>query len=112
MIDKLTYNTFSDILHSTFSVDLNHPDFPDPMLLVLDQVNSMGARQEVEIKGEPHQNTLRDETFSIVFKGPRTPQLNQGMINLQHDKLGLIEGLFVVPVSADEDGVYYEAIFN
>ena len=112
MIDKLTYNTFAEVLHSTFSVDLNHPDFPEPMRLVLDQVINNGARTETELNGEMHQNTLRDETFSIVFKGPIDPQLHQGMINLQHEKLGTIEGLFIVPVKQDQEGVYYEAVFN
>ena len=112
MIDKLTFNTFSDILHTNFSVALNHPEFPEPLILVLDQVISNGERTETEIKGEKHQNTLRDETFSIVFKGPLDPQLLQGMVNLQHEKLGVIEGLFIVPIKQDQEGVYYEAVFN
>lgn len=112
MTDKLNYQTFSAHLNSAFSIDLNHPDYPEPLVLTLDQVNHMGKREETEIKGETHQNTLREETFSIVFKGPRDPQLHQGMVTLNHDVMGVLEGLFIVPVKEDDAAIYYEAIFN
>jgi hypothetical protein len=33
------------------------------------------------------------------------------MYQLQHERLGAFE-LFLVPVGQDQDGVYYEAVFN
>jgi hypothetical protein len=33
------------------------------------------------------------------------------MYQIQHDQLGAFD-LFLVPVSQDQDGVYFEAVFN
>jgi hypothetical protein len=33
------------------------------------------------------------------------------MFRLEHDKIGAID-LFLVPVRKDEQGLYYEAVFN
>lgn len=50
-------------------------------------------------------------SFSLVFRGPTAPLLNQGILPLQHHAWGLCP-LFVVPVDQDEVGTYYEAVFS
>src|SRR5215217_7725011 len=59
-----------------------------------------------EIKLHPQQ-----EEFAIVFRGPSELFLDQGVRNFTHDQMGQFE-LFIVPIKRDEQGVYYEAIFN
>lgn len=51
------------------------------------------------------------EPFSLLFRGPLEPFLQQQMAVLQHDELGQIE-LFLVPVGQDGEGFYYEAVFG
>lgn len=51
------------------------------------------------------------ETFSVTFRGPREHYLQQQIYVLEHDGAGSFE-IFLVPVSADERGFYYEAVFN
>ena len=111
-MSKLSYQAFSEVLKSQFELPLNHPDFPEPIILTLAEVNHLGNRTEQDLKGQPHLNTLREETFNIVFKGPHTPVLNQGAYTMNHPVLGTIESLFIVPVDEDSAGVSYEAVFN
>ena len=49
--------------------------------------------------------------FSLVFHGPRTPLLRQGIHRLEHSELGPLD-LFLVPVGPRGDAMQYEAIFS
>jgi Domain of unknown function (DUF6916) len=51
------------------------------------------------------------EQFSLIFRGPLDYFLGQGTYQIEHDKMGEI-GLFLVPVSQEQDGFRYEAVFN
>lgn len=49
--------------------------------------------------------------FSLVFQGPRSPRLAQGLHTLSHPDLGA-HLLFLVPIAADATTTSYEAAFN
>ena len=51
------------------------------------------------------------ESFTLLFRGPSSPQLPQAIYPLQHDTLGAVD-LFLVPIQQDAQGLYYEAVFN
>jgi len=53
----------------------------------------------------------RQEQFSLLFRGPSDPVMPQGQYRLAHATLEPFE-LFLVPVSRDDQGTYYEAVFN
>jgi len=53
----------------------------------------------------------RQEEFALEFRGPLNMYLGQGIRNFSHEQMGQFE-LFIVPVKQDEQGFYYEAIFN
>lgn len=53
----------------------------------------------------------RQERFAIVFRGPNETLLGQGNRRFVHDQLGEFE-LFLVPISQDDQGTNYEAVFN
>jgi len=59
-----------------------------------------------EVKLYPQQ-----EEFAVEFRGPLDMFLGQGGRNFAHDQMGQFE-LFIVPIKQDEQGFYYEAIFN
>jgi hypothetical protein len=59
-----------------------------------------------EVKLYPQQ-----EEFAVEFRGPLDMFLGQGARNFTHDQMGEFE-LFIVPIKQDEQGFYYEAIFN
>jgi hypothetical protein len=49
--------------------------------------------------------------FSLFFRGPVDPILEQRTYRLEHTALGPLE-IFIVPVDRDESGTEYEAAFN
>jgi uncharacterized protein DUF6916 len=52
------------------------------------------------------------ELFSLHFRGPFRPRLEQQMHHLEHEKLGDFE-IFLTPISADQqNGTIYEAVFH
>ena len=59
-----------------------------------------------ELKLYPQQ-----EEFTLEFRGPLNAFLDQGVRDFTHEQMGQFE-LFIVPIKQDEQGFYYEAIFN
>jgi len=66
-----------------------------------------------EVKGyssKAHEQTGM-ERFSAFFRGPADRYLRQQTYSIEHEQMGAFE-LFLVPVSRDESGLRYEAVFN
>ena len=53
----------------------------------------------------------RAEPFSVIFAGPQTPLLAQGIYRVRHPARGIVD-LFVVPVARDAQASRYEVVFN
>ncbi len=51
------------------------------------------------------------ENFSLLFQAPSDAPPIQNIFQLSHEALGKMD-LFLVPVKKDENGIYYEAVFN
>ena len=51
------------------------------------------------------------ERFSAFFSGPGDRYLKQQVYSLDHEQMGAFD-LFLVPVSQDQNGFRYEAVFN
>ena len=67
----------------------------------------------VEVKGylpQAHEQTGM-ERFSVFFDGPGSVRLPQHLYSLQHAQMGEFE-IFLVPISGNEKGFRYEAVFN
>jgi len=65
----------------------------------------------VEVTGLRGAGTDEEGRFSLLFRGPADLMIPQGTYQMAHDGIGTF-ALFIVPVKKDNDGVYYEAIFN
>ena len=96
MLEDLTIDTFSGRVGETFRLDYGAEE---PLKIVL--IEARGHRGDGE-KRQP---------FSIVFRAPRGPVLNQMIRRLEHPELGALE-LFLVPIGPDEEGLRYEAVFT
>jgi hypothetical protein len=103
MLEHLHAATFGAQLHTQFSILLASPPVVDVELVEVTERGSADSRQPAA--------AVRQERFSIVFRGPRERPLGQGTYQMQHDHLGAFE-LFLVPIGQDHTGVYYEAVFN
>lgn len=95
MEDLLTHSTFSQHLNTTFQAEV---DDSKQVELQLTEVSN--------VRRFPHQ-----EQFSIVFLGPVDTYLGQGTRSLKHNEMGQFD-LFIVPIAQDQEGVYYQAVFN
>jgi hypothetical protein len=95
MEPSLTHEEFSKNANTKFHV---HADENTQVELELVKVS--------ELKLYPQQ-----EEFSVEFLGPLDAFLGQGGRNFAHDQMGEFE-LFIVPIRQDQQGFYYEAIFN
>ena len=92
---SLTHEEFNQQANSKFQVEFD--ENPDVELELI---------EVSELKLYPQQ-----EEFVVVFRGPSDAFLGQGARYFKHDKMGRFE-LFIVPVRQDQQGFYYEAVFN
>lgn len=105
MAVNLTRATFAPHVSDIFRITLT-PSATLPVTLIA--VNDLVARALPAALGAA---PPRGESFSIIFHGPRAPQLTQGTYEFAHDTIGAF-ALFIVPIGADADGIRYEAVFN
>jgi hypothetical protein len=101
----LTRATFAPHVGDTFRISLSQPDTLPVTLVALNDL-TMRALPTADGAAPP-----TGESFALLFRGPRTPQLAQGMYEFAHDAIGAF-ALFIVPIGADAESVRYEAIFN
>ena len=92
---SLTHENFAAQLNTNFRVQVGEANAVD---LILSEVS--------ELKTSPSQ-----EQFSIVFRGPLEVFLGQGGRQFEHDEMGRFD-LFIVPINKNDNGFYYEAVFN
>src|SRR2546428_13112570 len=95
MPTSLTHEAFTQHLNSKFQVT--------------DDAGTLLSLELIEVS--EHKLSRRQEQFSAVFRGPNESFLGQGMRPFEHDQMGKFE-LFIVPISRDERGTCYEAVFN
>ena len=97
MSANLTEEEFSKHVNTKFRVTGEQP-----VELELNQVKSYPS--------QPHEQAGM-ERFSVFFTGPGDSLLEQKVYSLEHEQMGVFD-LFLVPVSRDESGFRYEAVFN
>jgi len=96
LVEELTRNAFEKNLSSTFRVlDKESPAIVDVQLSEVREGRS----------------TDECEQFSLLFKGPAEPLLEQKMYEVENNQMGHFD-LFLVPVAASDDGADYEAVFT
>jgi len=92
---SLTHEAFAQNVNTKFRVST---DDTNRVELELAEVSELK-----EVKAQ--------EQFAVLFRGPLDLFMGQGIRSFDHDKLGQFE-LFIVPIRHDEQGYYYEAVFN
>ncbi len=94
-MDDLSENLFRENLNTQFHVSLGDAVTAE---LELIECNDLGS-------------TPKQEQFSILFRGPLQPSLQQMTYEMKHEKLD-DPFIFIVPVRQDSEFMYYEAVFN
>jgi hypothetical protein len=98
MLEKLTAENFSPLVEQEFQIELEH----NKTLLV--------RLIEVTINNQSEEREGR-QSFSILFRGPRDIQFEQGTYQVSHETLGE-HSIFLVPIGPDDKGMCIEAVFN
>jgi hypothetical protein len=89
-------------------------DYGAPVLLNLFKIEDLRAQRDLFAKrrlAESEEAQLKEESFSLIFRGPLDERLRQRTYQMTHHALGKLE-LFLVPVGKDDGARYYEAVFN
>lgn len=108
---RLTQQAFKDVLHTTFEIATKDQPFSEQVDLLLSDVTTNGAL----LQSSPPNSFKplhREESFSLIFKGPLAPQISQGLITLNHQSIGELEEVFIVPTHLDGNHIVYEAIYG
>ena len=95
MPNELSAKVFSQHIGSVFSVPAA---LPEALVLELCDVTENNMSPALE-------------QFSLLFRGPVSPVMQQCTAKLEHEKLGSLE-LFLVPLGPDEKGMRYQAVFS
>jgi len=98
MSASLTEKEFSQHLNTKFQLKL------DDQEVELELVGVKGYLPQA------HEQTGM-ERFSVFFDGPGNTRLAQRLYSLAHEQMGEFE-IFLVPISGNEKGFRYEAVFN
>lgn len=98
MLDRLSLSDFTPLLGDTFTVRAADGEIQTELT------------EAVAGTPSPAGGGSRDP-FSIVFRGPAAPRLQQGLHELVHPTLGSTE-LFLVPIAADATSAQYQAVFG
>lgn len=101
-LDALTCQDFSPLVGESFLVK---PESAPPLSLTLIEAKRLRP-QLVPVPG------LAARTpFSVVFRGPVDSRLEQGLSQVQHPTLGILD-LFLAPIGPQTDVAHFEAIFS
>ncbi|MGH9931914.1 MAG: DUF6916 family protein [Pyrinomonadaceae bacterium] len=95
MAERLEHAAFLENLNSTFRLHLDGSDKVDLELMEVSELKT--AR--------------RQEMFSLVFRCASSTVFPQRIYGLAHEDMGQFD-LFLVPIKKDDQGVYYETVFN
>jgi len=106
MPEPLTMQLFAGREHEMF-----HLTAGDVQLQV-ELVEVKELKSSLSESGNVSQVVGRNEPFSLVFRGPHDPPLGQSLYPMTHGDIGDLGSIFIVPIAADEQGRYYQAVFN
>ena len=96
MLDKIKKADFDPHVNSKF--ELSHLETEEKV--------------KIELVETEDKSTDQTECFSLIFKGPKDKAVPQNTYRLKHDKMGEMN-LFTVPIlCGQDDGIYYQIIFN
>ena len=107
MLDSLTHESFAPHIGTEFRIQINASTIVPAELMEVSVRGRRAPRASWDTSPAPQR-----EPFSIVLRGPVDQPLLQQMYRVEHATIGLIEGLFLVPVGINQDGRFYEAVFS
>jgi hypothetical protein len=112
--DPLTRLTRSSFVRYNGDFFETIQDTGEKLLINLLRIEDLPQQRELEQQRRLPSKKLaqiKEESFSLIFRGPLEIPLRQRIHRLTHPVLGEME-VFLVPVGKDEGSRYYEVVFN
>jgi hypothetical protein len=105
-MEMMTINDFAPHKDKIFSAPLL-----DGSVLAL-RLTAVEALPAMEKPGHwPQSLPFRDAPFRLTFLGPAEIRLSDGMVSMLDDNGGVLQ-IGLAAYAKDENGIYYQAIFN
>ena len=98
-LKTLSFEQLEPCLNQPFAIT---PEGHEPLILEL---------IAVEKRGHFDPDFADRQAFSLIFRGPLEPVLEQQIWPMQHAAMGSLE-IFLVPIGPDKKGMRYEAVFT
>lgn len=98
MLDKLTSDSFTKYLNTTFSINFTE-DLSEEAELVEITAHKTGS------------NNPELKSFSLIFRTTSSQNHAQGTHRINHSEMPEMF-IFLVPIGPDGNGFCYEAVFN
>jgi len=104
MLDRLTVSDFVGHVNAAFRILRRSGEVLD---LELIEAKTIGEGRRPDSPG------IRQQAFSLIFRGPHDRLLPQSVYPVEHPTLGTLE-IFLVPLGPEGDskGLHYQAVFN
>jgi len=110
-ISQMTYQLMQPMLNDRFQL-------ADGQTITLVEVQAIARKQHTpsyswqKPKTETPPETEQSQSFSLVFRFPTDYPITQSVIQITHPEKGIFEGIFLTPITQDENGTYFEAVFS
>jgi hypothetical protein len=101
--ERLTEENFSRYLNSRFRVYTSPLTAINLELINVKHLDSTSTKHAAK--------TAKLDSFSVLFRGPRTTALESRTYRINHDQMGTFE-VFISPVNDRKKERLYEAVFN
>jgi len=100
VLERLDLDRFNQHLEDFFLIQLGFTHVAKLQLI-----------EAVELRQSSTTLARAEEVFSLVFQGSVNHPITQDTYTLKHESIGAFP-LFIVPISMEEDKIYYEAIID
>ncbi len=109
--DPYRYEVFAPLVGSTFRIE-----FTDGSIdLRLEEVTALPPPRRKSTAGEPvpaEDVAARQSPFTVLFRGPVNLRLPQRTYRMTEPSFPEPLDIFIVPVSVDQEGHVYQAVFS
>lgn len=95
------------LLEDRFILHTTHSQTVDISLVEVAAINN-----NQQYSWQKQSNSTERTPFTLVFRMPTNFTAKQKTYQITHNKLGDFGPIFLVPITQDEDGLYFEAVFT
>jgi hypothetical protein len=107
MSNPLTFKTMQPLLNEQFVL---HRDSTQAIDIELVEVTPIQKNKQYSWQKE--EIPSKREAFTLVFRTPCDLEPTQKMYEITHSQFGDLGLIFLVPITQDEEGLYFEAVFT